>query len=127
MVKKQIQDLILKERKARNTKTAAFLGTVVTEMTLQESRDPKKYDELKVIKKMRDDAITCGNSEESTFFEQFLPKLMDEGQIYEALAALDVENNNLGSFMKAWNMKPELKGKADMGLVRKLITETYLS
>ena len=61
-----------------------------------------------------------------TVIEEFVPKMMSEDEVRQTINHLiatvdNIEYGNKGSIMKV--IAPQLKGKADMGLVNKIVSE----
>lgn len=132
IMKTRFQNLLRRERIAkrngetRNGELIALYQTILGEFDTI-SKDPTTEQCLGVVKALIKSAGKCGSTKEIDWLSGFLPKKMTEAEIYGALDAMGLEEGTkLGIYMSTWSKNPELKGKADMKLVGKVIKESFL-
>lgn len=126
-LKDKIRVDFIASMKNREKERKTLLSVVLGEIQNEESRNGNINDEmvLGILKKM-EKSLKQINTEESllelTYIESYLPKLMSEKEIRDIIEGFKTEGiTDIGRMMGSFNK--ENKGKADNGLVSKIVKE----
>jgi uncharacterized protein YqeY len=125
-LKEQIKSSYMEAMKEKNTLKKNLFGVILGEIQNQELRGQTMNDEniLSILKKMEKSLIQTNTTEsfqELELIKPYLPSLMSEDKIKQALNGL-LENGvpkNMGELMKNFNIL--YKGKADNKVVLEII------
>lgn len=113
---------ILRENKELYT----LLGVILAELDrrVDLTKEPSVEDIYKVIKKLYDAAIECGNKGEEAYLEQFIKKQLSEAELEDAIKDLvAMGSQNIGAVMKGLNAAyaGQYDGKLASQIARKYV------
>lgn len=67
--------------KEKNNQTKELLKVVIAELSRYPSKDVPDEEVLRIIKKMKANAIECGNLHEVAILDHYLPQMMSEEEL----------------------------------------------
>lgn len=123
----QIQQDFTNLVKEKNNLTKELLKVVLAEFSRYSLKDVPDEEVLRIIKKMRDSAIECGNLNEVPILEKYLPKMMTENELREYIKSIISENNFSGmkdmSKVMVSIRKSEFSSIIDNGIAIKIVKD----
>ena len=115
--------------KEKNIVKKTVLGTLVGEIELlNKTKTQSDSDIMKTIKKMIDNNIVCGNTEENEYLEIYLPKVLSDSELESIIQTyISTENlsgmKSMGRVMRFLNTKfpNQFNGKTVASISKKYL------
>jgi len=120
----QLQADLAKLAMKRNNPKKELLKVVIAELSRYKFKDVPDEEVIRVIKKMKDNAIECGNLHEVPILEEYLPKMMSESDLRIYLKSI-IESkgfSNIGQVMQ-YLKQDEKSAFIDKGMASKIVRE----
>jgi uncharacterized protein YqeY len=120
----QLQADLSKLAMKRNNPKKELLKVVIAEISRYKFKDVPDEEVLRIIRKMKDNAIECGNLHEVPILEEYLPKMMSESDLRIYLKSV-IENKgfyNIGQVMQ-YLKQDEKSAFIDKGMASKIVRE----
>lgn len=98
-------------KSVRNSEAKELLKVVIGEIERLPNKNPNEDDVVKIIRKMKQNAIECNNTSEVKILDVYLPQMLSSVEMKRLVKQL-IDNNNfttmrdLGSVMKLINASP---------------------
>ena len=115
-----LQSDFAKLAKEKNNPKKELLKVVLAELSRYKSKDVPDDEVIRIIKKMKDDAIECGNFDEVPILEYYLPKMFEEYQIRKVVRDI-IELHQLSGIKDMSKAMMYLKESKDASLIDKSI------
>jgi len=120
----QLQTDLAKLAMEKNNQKKELLKVVLAELSRYKSKDVPDDEVIRVIKKMKENAIECGNLYEVPILEEYLPKMMSESELRVYLKNI-IQNkgfSNMSQIMQYLKID-EKSAFIDKGMASKIIRE----
>jgi len=110
----------------RDLETKELLKVVISEISRKGSKEVSNDEVLRILKKMKEDAILCGNLNEIPILDKYLPQMLTRDQLEEIIDAIIIitgSNNikDMGMVMAGLKTHPQsaqIDGKLASVIVR---------
>lgn len=115
---------LAKLAKTTNNPTKELLKVVMAELSRYPTKDVPDEEVLRIIRKMKDNAVACGNLDEVPILDAYLPKMMDEDVLRQYLRNIILirELTNMGQVMQ-YLKQDENASIIDKGMASKIVKE----
>ena len=77
----KLQGVLSNLAKEKNNQTKELLKVVIAELSRYPSKEVPDEEVLRIIKKMKANAIECGNLHEVAILDHYLPQMMSEDEL----------------------------------------------
>lgn len=129
MLQEKIASELSQATISRNIVRRDFLKVVVGELNRMESKQVSDADVLKLLKKMRENAVIMKNNDEILICDEFLPQNLSEVEITDIIKQIIEDNNctsvrDMGKIMSGLNQHPDIARidrKLASDIVKKLL------
>jgi len=128
-LKEKIQNELTLLAKEQNNVKKELLKVVLAEISREKTKDVSDDVVLRIIRKMKENATECNNTEEAKILDEYLPKMMEESELKTIISNHIEENNysgikDLGRVMLFLNNSEysiRIDNKIAVNLVRELL------
>jgi uncharacterized protein YqeY len=128
-LKEKIQNELTLLAKEQNNVKKELLKVVLSEISREKTKDVSDDVVLRIIRKMKENATECNNTEEAKILDEYLPKMMKESELKTIISNHIEENNysgikDLGRVMLFLNnseYSSRIDNKIAVNLVRELL------
>ncbi len=123
-LQEQLQSDFASLAKETHNPKKELLKVVLAELSRYITKDVPDEEVLRIIRKMKSNAIECGNMDEVPILEEYLPKMMDEGDMRIYLRnVVEVKGfTNMGQVMQ-YLKQDENSSVIDKGMASKIVKE----
>lgn len=123
-LQEQIQNDFSKLLKEQNCLPKELLKVVIAELSRYHSKNVPDEEVIRIVKKMKENAIECGNLDEVPILEQYLPKMMKEEELCSYIKSIMTETGlmEMGKIMQ-FLKKSEHSSIIDMSTASKIVRE----
>jgi len=119
----KLHDDLAKLALERNNPTKELLKVIIAEISRYSTKDVPDEEVLRIIKKMKANAIECGNLNEIPILDKYLPQMMSEDELRIYLSSLiDKGMTNIGKIMQHIRQS-EFASIIDNGMASKISKE----
>ena len=126
-LQEQIQNDFAQLAKEKNNPKKELLKVVLAELSRYKSKDVPDEEVVRIVKKMKENAVECGNLDEVPILEEYLPTMYKDWQIKIMVEGIIQDHHlhgmsSIGLVMKELQQQPH-SSLIDKGIASKIAKE----